>query len=92
MQFKGWNGVLIFVAGQYILRLIIEPAQELKKTLGSISYIMLLKQAELTNANFNKEIAIEIKTKSAEIVSKSNMIICYNLVKKYLDYLQKQIF
>lgn len=69
------SGVIIFVAGQFVLKLVIEPVQELKKSLGSVSYILLLHQAKLTNATSNKEIAYEIKSKSADILSKSNVVI-----------------
>lgn len=69
------GGVIIFIAGQFILKLVIEPAQELKKSLGSVSYVLLLHQAKLMNATFNKEIADEVKSKSAEILSKSSIVI-----------------
>jgi len=76
------GGVIIFVVGQFVLKLVIEPAQELKKSLGSISYILLLHQNNLVNATFNKEIAAEIKSKSAEIVSKSSVVIGDGLALK----------
>ena len=69
------GGVIIFVVGQFVLKLVIEPIQELKKSLESVSYILLLHQAKITNASSNKEIADEIKSKSAEILSKSSVVI-----------------
>lgn len=69
------SGVIIFVAGQFVLKLVIEPVQELKKSLGFVSYILLLHQAKLTNATSNNEIAYEIKSKSADILSKSSVVI-----------------
>jgi hypothetical protein len=40
-----------------------------------------LHQAHLKNAISNNEISIEIKNKSAEIISKANTILMYNLVR-----------
>ena len=78
------GGVLIFVVGQILLKLVIEPAQELKKSLGAVSNILLLHQAQLINAAFNREIAFEIKSKSVEILSKSSVVLGYRLIRKIL--------
>jgi hypothetical protein len=75
------GGVFIFVLGQIVLKLVIDPAQELKRTLGGTSHSLLLHQAQLTNASFDKDIAAEIKLKSAEIVSKSHTVLWYALVR-----------
>ena len=69
------GGFLIFVSGQFVLKLVIEPVQELKKSLSFVSYLLLLHQAKLRGATSNKEIADEIKSKSADILSKSSLII-----------------
>lgn len=44
-------GVLIFIIGQYILKLILEPIIELKKLFGSISAFFLREQHKITNAS-----------------------------------------
>jgi hypothetical protein len=75
------GGVLIFVVGQIVLKLVIEPAQELKRSLGSTSHALLLHQAKLTNASSDKEIAAEMKSLSAEIVSKSHAVLWYAFVR-----------
>jgi hypothetical protein len=75
------GGIIIFVIGQIFLRLVLEPTQELKKTLGNLCHLFLLHQAHLKNAISNNEISIEIKNKSAEIISKANTILMYNLVR-----------
>lgn len=74
-------GVLIFVLGQIVLKLIIEPAQELKRTLADTSHVLLLHQANLTNASFDKEVSAEVKLKSAEIVSKSHALLWYPVTR-----------
>ncbi|SEA12148.1 hypothetical protein SAMN05660420_01282 [Desulfuromusa kysingii] len=84
------GGVLIFATGQILLKLVIEPAQELKKSLGSVSNKLLLYQAQITNASFNTEIAREIETKSAEIISTSTIIVGYRLVQKLFKLPSKE--
>ena len=79
------GGVSIFIVGQILMKLIIEPAQELKKSLGTVSNTLLLHQAQLTNAAFNKEIAFQIKSISAEILSKSGVLLGYDFVHKLFD-------
>ncbi len=75
------GGISIFVSGQFILKLIIDPIQELKSVLGSISYILLANQAKITNAVSDKDISLEVQKKSAEIITKCNMILFYGMVK-----------
>jgi hypothetical protein len=71
------GGVIIFVLGQLILKLVIEPVQELKKSLGLVSYILLFHQEKIISGMVDSEIANEIKAISAEIVSKSAVVIEY---------------
>jgi hypothetical protein len=75
------GGVLVFVIGQIVLKLIIEPVQELKRSLGSTCHSLLLHQAKLTNAASDRDIAGEMKLKSAEILSKSQAVLWYSLVR-----------
>ncbi|HEY9625786.1 MAG TPA: hypothetical protein V6C84_00655 [Coleofasciculaceae cyanobacterium] len=74
------GGVLIFVIGQIILKLIIEPVQELKKILGDTDHILLIHQAKLTNAVSDEKIVTELKLKSSEIISKSDVVPCYAFI------------
>lgn len=76
------GGTLVFVLGQFTLKLVIEPAQELKKAIGSVSNTLLVNQAQLTNAAFNKEIAERVKLHSADILSKSFVVLGYKVVQK----------
>ncbi|MFA5835241.1 MAG: hypothetical protein WDA22_17310 [Bacteroidota bacterium] len=75
------GGILVYVIGQIILTRIIIPSQELKKTLSGISNVLLLHQAKLANASFDKEISSEIKSKSAEVVSKTHVILWFAVVR-----------
>lgn len=83
-------GVFVFVLGQIFLKLIIEPAQELKRTLGAVSHILLVHQAKLTNATSDRGIADEVRAKSAEIVSKHHTILWYPLTRLLFGLPSKQ--
>lgn len=76
------GGVLIFVIGQIILKLIIEPVQELKGVLRNTSHTLLLHQAKLTNVTSDKEVATELRLRSSEIISKSHIVPCYAFIHR----------
>jgi hypothetical protein len=84
------GGVIIFSAGQILLKLIIEPAQDLKRALGATSHTLLSHHSKLTNASSDKDVAIEIKLRSAEILSKSCVILMYGLVRSIFGLPSKQ--
>ena len=54
-------GVVVFAASQYLLKLILEPIIELKKTIISISSSLLYYQAAITNASPNAEVSLLLK-------------------------------
>jgi len=41
------GGVLIFILGQILLKMVIEPVQKLKKSLGTVSNTLLLHPSEI---------------------------------------------
>jgi len=54
------SGVVVYVVGQVALKLLIEPVQELKKTIGAISHALIERANVIYNPGaFNKEIANE---------------------------------
>lgn len=71
------GGVIIFVVGQAVLKLFIEPVQNLKGTIGSTSNTLLRHQAKITNGMEDAEISAKIYDHAAELVSKAEVIICY---------------
>ncbi len=75
------GGVFIFLLGQIALKLIIEPVQELKKTLGKVSNLLLLHQAKISNRAYNDEISHKISSISAEMLSQSRVVLGYNKVR-----------
>lgn len=79
------SGTLIFVVGQIFLKLVIEPALELRKTLGDVSKTLLIHQARLTNANPDNDIASTLISDSAELLSRSDVVLCYAFAEKIFN-------
>lgn len=76
------GGVLIFILGQFLLKIIIEPMMELKKSLGALSYILLLHHSKISNATLNEDVANEIKNRSVDILSKANVVTDSRIILK----------
>ena len=75
------GGVSVFLVGQIALKMILEPCQEMKRILGNTSHLLLYHQAKITNASANNDIATELKLKSAQIVSQTDVILLYSFVR-----------
>lgn len=54
------SGVLVFILGQVLIRFVIEPIQELKKTIGKISYELKFYANVYTSANIAPETFWEV--------------------------------
>ena len=76
-------GVTIFVAGQIVIKFILEPILEFRKLLGEISHEFLLHQGELLSANSNKELEDKMFTFASMLLSKRQAISGY----KYISYI-----
>ncbi|WP_193332714.1 hypothetical protein [Pseudoalteromonas ulvae] len=67
-------GVAVFVTGQFILKLILEPIVSLKESLGELSAFCLRNRAKITNANANAnatlEMQLEFKFLGSKLISK----------------------
>ena len=91
-------GILIFIIGQYILKLILEPIVEFKGLFGSISAFFLREQHKIMNASndeINKkpnDITIdyylqlhnEVRKLSSQLLSKSYAIPFYSFISTLL--------
>ncbi|GAB6906014.1 conserved hypothetical protein [Desulfosarcina cetonica] len=71
------SGVAVFILGQFILKLVLEPIVSLKTVFGEISALFLREQAKITNANCSQEIQNEIKRLSASILANKQSIPYY---------------
>ncbi|MBI6941305.1 hypothetical protein JET76_08130 [Pseudomonas putida] len=64
-----FGGILIFVISQAILKLIIEPVQQLKCAMGQLSNTLLRHQPRIAISTPNSEIAASLREHAADLTS-----------------------
>ncbi len=74
-------GVSVFVIGQFILKLVLEPIVEFKKVLGEISSLFLREQASIKNANPSEDTVAELKRLSSMLLAMKQAIPCYSFLR-----------
>ncbi|WP_124303414.1 hypothetical protein [Pseudomonas chlororaphis] len=77
--FTIFAGILIFIVSQAVLKLMIEPVQQLKGAIGLTANTLLRQRSKITNGVENAELSAKIFDHAAELVSKAEVIICYRL-------------
>ena len=70
-------GVAAFIVGQGILKVVIEPVQQLKAAIGQAAATLLLHQPRITTVVRNSEISGLLRGHAAEIVSKAAVVSMY---------------
>ena len=70
-------GVSIFVLGQFVLKLVLDPIVTLKTVLGELSAFFLREQAKITGATATNEITDEIHRLSSSILANRQAIPFY---------------
>jgi hypothetical protein len=83
-------GVVIFVVQNLILKLVIEPAKDLKKQIVETGSVTLFHMAKLSNATPSQEVADAIKAQSASIRPYSDLVMCYGLIRQFYKLPSKQ--
>lgn len=76
------TGVLIFLIGQFVVKLIIDPVVNFKKSLGSLSSIILRSQVEIVHAEADKELVADMKKSISEVLANMNAIPFYDVCEK----------
>jgi hypothetical protein len=71
------SGVFIFVLGQFVLKLVLDPIVTLKTVLGDLSAFFLKEQANITGATATNEITDEIHRLSSSILANRQAIPFY---------------
>ncbi len=72
-------GIAIFIVSQGVLKLVIEPVQQLKGAIGLTAHTLLRHQAKITNGMEDAELSQKVYDHAADLVSKSEVIVCYSL-------------
>ena len=70
-------GVSVFVIGQFLLKLILEPIVTFKNKIGELSALFLREQAKITNAQASEETQQEIRRMSSSILAHKQAIPFY---------------
>jgi len=70
-------GVAIFIVSQAVLKLVIEPVQQLKSSIGLTAHTLLRHRAKITNGMEDAELSAKIFDHAAELVSKAEVVFCY---------------
>jgi len=70
---------MVFVMGQFILKLILEPLVSFKESLGELSAYCLRNRAKITNASATLEMSYELKRLGSTLISKRQAIPFYRL-------------
>lgn len=72
-------GVLVFVVSQFILKIVLEPSIELKRTIGELANELLSQQAKITNNNDPcGTISSDLKKFSARLLSGTFVLPAYS--------------
>lgn len=79
--FTVFGGVLIFIFSQAVLKLVIEPVQQLKAAIGQTANTLLRYQAKISNAIPDDEVAATIKGHAADLMAKAAIISGYGFAR-----------
>lgn len=78
------SGFLVFVLGQFVLKLVLEPIVSFKEALGSLSAFCLKNRSKITNANASLDDQDELRLIISTILSKKEAIPFYPKVARLL--------
>ncbi|WP_198649928.1 hypothetical protein [Zobellella maritima] len=70
-------GVSVFVMGQFILKLVLEPIVSFKEALGGISGFFLRHNAKITNGNADSDLQHDLRILISTVISKKEAIPFY---------------
>jgi uncharacterized membrane protein YgaE (UPF0421/DUF939 family) len=84
------TGVLVFVLGQFIIKLILEPLTEYRKNLGLLSSHLLKELNVILHGDASEEITEELRRLSAMVLSSSYVVPLYSLFASILSLPSKE--
>ena len=74
------SGVCVFVIGQFVLKLIVDPIAAFRQRIGSIAYLVLHYQARLVNAsNKDDDVRNEFRRHAAELIVARSQVPLYRV-------------
>jgi hypothetical protein len=72
-----FGGIAIFLVGQYMLVLVLQPIGRVRRVVADISSTVLFRQALITNGRVDKELASELKRMGALLRAASAEVLFY---------------
>ncbi|MFJ3471019.1 hypothetical protein [Pseudomonas sp. NPDC090201] len=75
------GAICVFIVSQVVLKLVIEPVQQLKAAIGLAANTLLRYQGKITNASTDEEVAQMVKSHAADLMSKAEVISGYCLAR-----------
>lgn len=76
------GGVVVFVVGQTILKVLLEPVSELRRSIGFVSSVFLRHQAKITNGRCNDEMQDDLHQAASQLLVNAQAIPLYRLCGK----------
>lgn len=76
------GAIAVFIVSQMVLKLVIEPVQQLKGSIGQTANTLLRYQAKITNAADDDEVSATVKGHAADLMSKAEIISCYCVAQR----------
>lgn len=76
------GAIVIFVVSQIVLKLVIEPVQQLKGSIGQTANTLLRYQVKITNYGNDEEVSATVKGHAADLMSKAEIISCYCVAQR----------
>lgn len=73
-------GVGVFVISQYILKLVLEPIIRVRRAVADVSSTVLFRQAKITNATHDLEVAEELRRASSQLRASISEVPCYSFL------------
>lgn len=75
-------GVLVFVVGQTVAKLVIEPAAQVRKAMADISSTVLFRQRQITNATTDMDVSEDLRRVAAQLLASVSMVVAYEGVRR----------
>lgn len=76
------GGIIVFVAGQILLKIFLEPVAELRRSIGFVSSVFLRHQAKITNGRCNDEIQDDLHQAASQLLVNAQAIPLYPLFRR----------
>lgn len=75
------GAILVFIISQIVLKLVIEPVQQMKAAIGQTANTLLRYQPKITNAASDEEVSAMVKGHAADLMSKVEVISGYRIAR-----------